>query len=680
MRVKERIAIKTDLAGLDGLKSLSQDTFLQSRLRSFSPARFGFGLLLHIVLLFITYYISYQSLSIKPQYYGSFAILLGSYLFSCMISGKAFINTSHDRYEILRKLNLSFFLTIGLFVLFLLVFQYDSAPRIIILSALVSGITLEALYYLVLFSRRRAADEDEFPEHTEQSVKHPFRYVVVEFGLLLFIIALYRFLFLGSSAQQGYESVLYATILIGWVYAGMSSHRFNITESAKSILQALLLLFKGFVILFALTALAVYYLKIPNPVLWLGSIGGYAAISTAMFFFVFSKQINGKTEPTVNLFLRDFEERELLNTAHKRKYCIECEASYPDYPVELEHDYLKDYPEVFLLINRALDLSTFSELKSRIRRTGDVYNFEILKNQGMELLVNLQKINDIRQINYYLRTVNKKLVPGGVFVSCVYPNVSRFQNTIINYPGGLGHLIYFFDFLWRRVCIKLPVIRKFYFWVTKGKDRAISLAETLGRLVYNGFEIIDLKLIHNNFFFIAKKIGEPLQDSTIKHRFFFRMKRVGLNGKEIVVYKVRTMHPYSEYIQKFLYERSSLEVGGKFRNDFRITSWGTVFRKLWIDELPMILNMVKGELKLVGVRPLSSHYLSLYSEEYRNYRLGFKPGLIPPYYADMPETIEEIEESERRYLNAYEKAPLRTDISYFLKAAKNIVLKGKRSA
>ena len=56
-----------------------------------------------------------------------------------------------------------------------------------------------------------------------------------------------------------------------------------------------------------------------------------------------------------------------------------------------------------------------------------------------------------------------------------------------------------------------------------------------------------------------------------------------------------------------------------------------------------------------------------------------KPGLIPPFYADMPKTLEEIMASEMRYLEAYEKHPFRTDIRYFFKAMWNILFKGARS-
>ena len=105
-----------------------------------------------------------------------------------------------------------------------------------------------------------------------------------------------------------------------------------------------------------------------------------------------------------------------------------------------------------------------------------------------------------------------------------------------------------------------------------------------------------------------------------------------------------------------------------------------MFRKLWIDELPMLINWVKRDLKFVGVRPISEHYLSLYSAEHQERRKNFKPGLVPPFYADLPKTIEEIELSEKRYLDAYEKNPLKTDIKYFFKSVNNIFIKNKRSA
>ena len=121
------------------------------------------------------------------------------------------------------------------------------------------------------------------------------------------------------------------------------------------------------------------------------------------------------------------------------------------------------------------------------------------------------------------------------------------------------------------------------------------------------------------------------------------------------------------------------EQGGKFKNDFRVTSWGKILRKLWIDELPMFINVFKGQVKFVGVRPLSPHYLSLYSKELIEKRKEVKPGLIPPYYADLPDTLDEIMESEINYINAYKRQPFTTDIKYFFKASTNILVNRARS-
>ena len=84
-------------------------------------------------------------------------------------------------------------------------------------------------------------------------------------------------------------------------------------------------------------------------------------------------------------------------------------------------------------------------------------------------------------------------------------------------------------------------------------------------------------------------------------------------------------------------------------------------------------------MKLIGVRPLSKHYLSLYDDDLKELRVKVKPGLVPPFYADMPKTLEEIQDSERRYLYAYLKSPIGTDIKYFFKTFYNIVIKRARS-
>jgi hypothetical protein len=70
----------------------------------------------------------------------------------------------------------------------------------------------------------------------------------------------------------------------------------------------------------------------------------------------------------------------------------------------------------------------------------------------------------------------------------------------------------------------------------------------------------------------------------------------------------------------------------------------------------------------------------LYDEDHRRRRLNYKPGLLPPYYADMPKTVDEIIKSEDAYLNHFDKNRFVTDVKYFIKAVNNIVLNQKRSA
>ena len=140
------------------------------------------------------------------------------------------------------------------------------------------------------------------------------------------------------------------------------------------------------------------------------------------------------------------------------------------------------------------------------------------------------------------------------------------------------------------------------------------------------------------------------------------------------------MHPYAEYIQDFVYKKFNLKDGGKFKNDFRITYWGSLLRKLWLDELPMIYNFLKGDIKLVGPRALSQQYFNLYREELKLKRLKYKPGLVPPFYVDMPKTFNEIMDSEERYLDLYDKKPILTDIKYLYLILFNILIRKARSS
>lgn len=335
--------------------------------------------------------------------------------------------------------------------------------------------------------------------------------------------------------------------------------------------------------------------------------------------------------------------------------------------------------EAFEWIRRSIDISN---PKTLVVSTNTRFNLINHPSDFYTGIVNLQPINDIRRINKFFETVNSKLPVGGSFLGCGETYALRKVKILRKYPPLINYFIYFLDYLFHRVSPKLKYTRKIYFLITKGKKRVISQSETLGRLISCGFEIVEEKPIGDLLFWKVRKIQAPHMNEDPTYGVLIRLMRIGKGGKEFKVYKFRTMHSYSEYLQAYVHEKCNLEEGGKFKNDPRVTTLGRFLRKTWLDELPMFYNIfIKRNMKIVGVRPLSHHYFNLYSKELQEKRTKHKPGLIPPFYAQnpTPKTLEEIQENELKYLNAFERHPLLTDIRYFFKAFHNIIFHKARS-
>ncbi len=331
---------------------------------------------------------------------------------------------------------------------------------------------------------------------------------------------------------------------------------------------------------------------------------------------------------------------------------------------------------VFNLVEKYVDTSHSSTLLIPANSELDLSG---VFDDTYKSIVHFKRINNFPYINKFFETVNSKLPVGGVFVTKVETTDLRKQRLLNKYPPLLSQIYYFLDFILKRVFPKLPITQQIYYWLTKGRNRSLSKTEVMGRLYSCGFKISEERYIGNRLYIVAEKFREPAFDEDPSYGIIYPMKRVGKGGKIINVYKFRTMYAYSEYLQEYIYEKNSLKEGGKFKDDFRVSRVGKMLRKYWLDELPMILNVFNGDLKLVGVRPLSRHYLSLYSDELKEMRKKHKPGLIPPYYVDLPKTMDQIMESEMRYLRSYEKSPLWTDVKYFFLVFYTIIFKKARS-
>lgn len=103
---------------------------------------------------------------------------------------------------------------------------------------------------------------------------------------------------------------------------------------------------------------------------------------------------------------------------------------------------------------------------------------------------------------------------------------------------------------------------------------------------------------------------------------FYCQKRIGQGEKEFLIYKFRSMRQNAEQIHEQLREEyGNTEVSFKLQDDVRVTKAGQVIRKFNIDELPQLINILKGDMSLVGPRPLPTYE---YLEEQKRYGALYK--------------------------------------------------------
>ena len=104
-------------------------------------------------------------------------------------------------------------------------------------------------------------------------------------------------------------------------------------------------------------------------------------------------------------------------------------------------------------------------------------------------------------------------------------------------------------------------------------------------------------------------------------------------------------------------------------------------RRYWLDEIPQLYNVLKGDLKLVGIRPVSDDILKIYQRKCNGLRLTQKPGCVPPYVSlNRNGNVMSVLQAEKEYLEEKIRNPYSTDTKYLFKAVFNILFKHKRTA
>jgi lipopolysaccharide/colanic/teichoic acid biosynthesis glycosyltransferase len=294
--------------------------------------------------------------------------------------------------------------------------------------------------------------------------------------------------------------------------------------------------------------------------------------------------------------------------------------------------------------------------------------------------IDLRLLNHQKDLNAHFRELNGLQSEAGILIGCAETIVERKQRFRSNVPVWWFKQAWFIDFLIHRVIAKIGLTRKIYMFLTKDKYHVISKAEVLGRLVYCGYEILRHETIQNRLYFSAFKKRQPRLGDKPSCGIIFKMKRIGKAGKTIGVYKIRTMHPYSEYLQDYIVRMNGYNKIGKPENDFRLTSWGRFIRKLYLDEMPQLLNVAKGELNLVGVRPLSEYGFKSLPLALQQERIRFKPGCIPPNVSLGITGFNGVIHAEKIYLKAMSRNSLLTNFRFFFMALHNLLSRKSKSS
>ena len=231
-------------------------------------------------------------------------------------------------------------------------------------------------------------------------------------------------------------------------------------------------------------------------------------------------------------------------------------------------------------------------------------------------------------------------------------NIGQIAKALDSYPyhtavvaidnDGIEQVFHYMEYLQHRVnrvivlpkMSKMPLINAEVFTSINHRGLAFSTQNNLLNPVDKTFKMIfdftmttlllilfaPLLLVLYIVVFVATK-GEPI----------FKHIRIGKDGKEFEVYKFQTMYPNAkEMLEELLENDTELKIEWekehKLKYDPRITKIGELLRKTSLDELPQLINVIKGEMSLVGPRPIVESEISKYGE-YFYYFKAVKPGI-----------------------------------------------------
>lgn len=180
------------------------------------------------------------------------------------------------------------------------------------------------------------------------------------------------------------------------------------------------------------------------------------------------------------------------------------------------------------------------------------------------------------------------------------------------------------------------------------------------------------------FTVILTVILSPIIWIESKGPIFFSQMRVGKNGRIFKIYKFRSMYPDAEERKKELMSQNEMKgLMFKMKDDPRITKVGKFIRKTSLDEFPQFLNVLRGDMSLVGTRPPTMDEFKQYESRHKR-RLSLKPGLTGMWQVSGRSDIDDFEEVVRLDLEYIDNWSLVLDVKLIFKTIW-IVMFGKGS-
>jgi lipopolysaccharide/colanic/teichoic acid biosynthesis glycosyltransferase len=167
-----------------------------------------------------------------------------------------------------------------------------------------------------------------------------------------------------------------------------------------------------------------------------------------------------------------------------------------------------------------------------------------------------------------------------------------------------------------------------------------------------------------------------LVGTTSRGGVLYRQKRLGLNGQEFTIYKFRTMVQNADQrFQEFFDEEqlNQFVADYKLENDPRITKIGKMLRKTSLDELPQIFNIIKGDMSVVGPRPVLQSEIAKFGDHVETV-LSVRPGLTG-YWAVNGRSNTTYDERVDMEVYYARNISLRLDVAVFAKTFQAVVRK-----